>query len=350
MTSPERLYHLALRELHTTAGATFVVRDGWSLPGSYGDPRAEHAALRGSAAVFDRSERSRLLVTGTDAMDVLAAVFAGHVNELEEGRAMRTVRLDEAGAIRDVVLIARTGGIAYMVSGEPGQRYETFEQLRGAVQADFDAKVDDRTESTCLIGLAGPAAGDAARTQLSAALPARLQTLQSLTFEFHGFRTMVTRTSDTGEDGFEFMVAPAVAQHMIDTLRGAGIALAGHVALECARVEACVPAFEPDLAPGLSPAEADLDVLLGIPGGREERILSALIVDGDGVPGVGAAITMEGRGVGEMRSCLRSFALNATIGLGIIDTREALPGRTFSVAGAAASIVAKPFLRRRQTG
>jgi aminomethyltransferase len=350
MTTPERLYHLALRELHTAAGATFVVRDGWSLPGSYGDSRAEHAALRGSAAVFDRSNRSRLLVTGTDAMDVLAAVFEGHVNELEEGRAMRTVALDEAGNIRDIVLIARTGGIAYLVSGEPGQRFETLGRLQGAVQAGFDARVDDRTESTCLIGLAGPAAGEVARTQLSSAVPARLQTLHCLTFEFHGFRTLVMRTSDTGEDGFEFMVAPAVAQHMIETLRGAGVALAGQVALECARVEACVPAFDPDLTPGLSPAEADLDVLLGIPGGREGRILSALIIDSEEVAAAGTTISMDGRDVGEMRSCVRSFGLNATIGLGIIDTREALPGRTFSIAGTAAVIVAKPFLRRRQAG
>jgi glycine cleavage system aminomethyltransferase T len=115
-------------------------------------------------------------------------------------------------------------------------------------------------------------------------------------------------------------------------------------------VEACVPAFEPDLAPGLSPAEADLDVLLGIPGGREGRILSALIVEGEAVPAAGSTISTEGRDVGEMRSCLRSFGLNATIGLGIIDTRVALPGRTFSVAGATAAIVAKPFLRRRQPG
>lgn len=346
MTTPAPVYHLALRELHAAAGASFGVTSGWSLPISYGSVPAECEALRSNAAVFDRSQRSRFLVTGTDAADVLAAVFAGHVNELEEGRAMRTVALDGDGTIRDLVLIARTGGIAYLVSGEPGQRFETFARLQGALAADFDARVDDRTESTVLLGLAGPNAAQVARDHLSDALPARLQSLHCVTFEFHGFRALAVRTSDTGEDGFEFMLAPAVAQHIIETLRAAGLTLVGHQALEIARVEACIPAFEPDLTPGLSPAEADLDVLLGIPGGRAGRILSGIILDDEPIP-TGAELQFEGQAVGEVRSCVRSPGLNATIALGIIHVRNAFPGTALKAGPSGATVVAKPFYRRR---
>lgn len=343
-----RVYHLALRDLHTAMGATFEVHDGWSLPMQYGDAEAEHAALRNAAVVFDRSHRSRILVTGTDAMDVLAAVFAGHVNELDEGRAMRTVAVDADGNIRDLVLIARTGGIAYMVSGEPGQRTETMERLQAAVGADFDVRIDDRTETTCLIGLAGPGAAEVASAHISNTITPRLPSMHCLAMEFHGFRTLVVRTSDTGEDGFEFTVAPAVAQHVIETLRTAGTPLAGRQAMEWARVEACVPAFDPDLATGLSPAEADLDVLLGVPGGRDSRIMSALLIDTSNPLPPGTPVLAAGRTVGELRSCVHSPGLKATIALGIIESREALPGRTFDVGSATASIVSKPFLRRRQ--
>ena len=137
----------------------------------------------------------------------------------------------------------------------------------------------------------------------------------------------------------------AVAQHLIETLQPAA-PLAGLQATEIARVEAAVPAFVPDLEPGLSPAEADLDVLLEIPGGADGRVLSGMILEGDPLP-PGSPISVDGEAVGELRSCLRSPGLNATIGLGIISSRRALPGTQFSVAGIPATVVAKPFYRRR---
>ncbi len=346
MTSSTPAFQLALREVHTAAGAEFGVHCGWSVPLNYGAVSDEVAALRTSAAVFDRSSRSRILVTGTDALDVLRVVFAGHVEDLDEGRAMRTVSVDAGGSITDLVLIARTGGIAYLVSGEPGRRLETVGVLQSAIEPGFDARVDDRTPTTCMIGLAGPAAAQVARDHLSDALPARLQTLHAVTFEFHGFRALAIRTSDTGEDGFEFMLAPAVAQHVIETLAAAAVPLAGLQALEIARVEAAIPAFEPDLAPGLSPAEADLDVLLEVPGGREGRILSGLLCEGD-PPAIGEPITLAGATIGEVRSALRSPGLNATIALGIIDVRHAFPGTSVQAGATPATVVAKPFYRRR---
>jgi len=354
MTKPdERTFHLALRGLHAQAGATFRTRWGWSLPERYSDPAEEYAALRERAVVIDRSQRSRFLVTGTDAAVVLGRLFSGYVEELEEARALRVVALNEHGAIRDVAVVARTGAIAYLVIGEPGQREETHARLQSAVEADFDVHIEDRTETTCLLELAGPAAEPAARANLSEGLPARLQALHCAAFEFHGFRSLAIRTSDTGEDGFGFMLAPAVAQHVIETLTAGGVRLCGYEAAESARVEGCIPAFDPDLVPGLSPAEADLDVLLGIPGGAEGRILSALLVEGANVVPSGTAIAIDGRAIGTLGSCVHSYGLNATIALGIIDTREALPGRQFDLSGAKAlsgtkaSAVAKPFLRRR---
>lgn len=347
MTQPGRVYHLALREWHAAAGATFAVHGSWSLPEHYGDPAAEHRALREAAAVADLSHHSRFLVTGTDAAEVLGSAFAGHFEELEEARALRTAALDEAGRIRDVALIARTGGIAYLAAGEPGQREETLERLRSATGRDFDVRVDDRTESTCWLALAGPRAGEVIEQHLQEGLAPRLQRMQAAAFEFHGFRALAVRTSDVGEDGFLFMVAPAVAQHMLETLREAGVALAGRAAWDCARLEACIPAFDPDLAAGLTPAEADLDVVLGLPGGAEGRILSAVLIEGDAPLPPGTLVRHEGTPVGELRSCAWSFGLRSVIGLAIVASRVALPGTALDLNGVPATIVAKPFLRRR---
>jgi glycine cleavage system aminomethyltransferase T len=142
------------------------------------------------------------------------------------------------------------------------------------------------------------------------------------------------------------MLAPAVAQHVIETLRDAGASLVGDDAHEIARVEACIPAFTPDLEPGLTPAEADLDVLLDIPRGEAARILAGVMLEADaGVP-AGTPVNI-GAPAGEMRSCLRSPGLNATIGLALLDARRALPGAAIDAAGIPGTIVSKPFYRRR---
>jgi aminomethyltransferase len=350
MTDGPRLYHLALRDLHAAAGARFRPAEGWSLPEDYGSPEQEYRALRAHAVVVDKSHRSRFMVTGTDAADVLGAVFAGRVIELEEGRAMRSVSLDERGNIRDLALIARTGGIAYLVNGESAPRLETRALLELAASApEFDARVDDRTESTCLVSLVGPAAEGVARQHLSEGLSARLRTMHSAAFEFHGFRTLTTRTSEVGEDGFEFVLAPAVAQHIVETLRAAGVPVAGRSATEVARIEAGVPAFNPDLTPGLSPAEADLDVLLNIAGGRCERVLCATLFDIATPPAPGSPVMAGERKAGEVRSACRSWAMNATIGLTLLDARFALPGTALTLDGFPVHVSAKPIYRRRTT-
>lgn len=348
MTEPgDPVYHLALRNLHASFGATVRVASGWSVPVHYGDPAREHEALRTDVAVADRSATSRFMVTGTDALDVLKATFTGHLEDIEEGRSMRAVRLDGQGLIRDIVLVTRTGGIAYLVIGEPGQRTETVAALKRGVQPDFDARVDDRTETTCLVAIAGPGAAAFVREQLADALPARLQTLHSVTFEFHGFRALAIRTSNTGEDGFELMVAPAVAQHLLETVREAGKPLAGHDAWETARVESCIPAFDPDLRGDLSPGEADLAGLLDVEPGRSRWLLSAVLFDGSTLPEPGSAVTIEGQHVGEVRSAVHSPLLGAGVGLAIVQTSLALPGMHLDAGGAGATITAKPFYRRR---
>ena len=347
MSSLESEFHLALREVHANAGAAFARRHGWVIPAHYGDAAAEYSALRGSAAIVDRSSRSRVMVTGTDAAELLAATFAGHILEIDEGRALRTVRLHERGHIRDLVLIARTGGIAYLVAGEPSQRIETIELLKSLRGSDWDVRVEDRTETTCMLAVSGPAAAGVVEQHLSDALPARLPNLGCVGFEFHGFRALAIRASDTGDDGFEFMVAPAVAQHMIETLDGAGLKLAGDDAQEVARIEACIPAFEPDLEPGLSPAAADIDVLLDVPGGDDSMMLSAVLLETDSPPPVATAVAMDGNPAGQLRSCAWSPGLRATIGLALIEAKRAIPGAALDAGGIPGTIVAKPFYRRR---
>jgi aminomethyltransferase len=287
------------------------------------------------------------MVTGPDALDVLRGALTGAVDGVDEGRARRVVLLDERGKIADLVLVARVGGVAYLVSGEPERRAVLVERLQASVRPDFEARLDDRTETTCALGVAGPGAAELVARFVAEGLPGRLGPLHCVAFEFHGFRALAVRTSGTGDDGFELVLAPAVASHLLGTLRAGGVALAGHQALEVARVESCIPAWEPDLAPGLSPAEADLDVLLGVPSGSQGRILSAFVLEGPPVRPGTAVTDAAGQTVGEVRSCVAAWGLKVTAGLAIMEAATAFPGAGFAAGGARLQVVAKPLFRRR---
>jgi len=339
---------LALHAVHEALGATFALRGGWRLPETYGDPEDEYARLRSNAVVFDRSDRSRLLVSGTDAGAVLGAVFGEAAGELEEGRAVRAAALDPAGRIADLALVARTGGIAYIVMGEPGRGSSTLAMLEAAVGEGYDVAIQDRTATTCLVGIAGPAAADTAARHVNDALPPRLPSMHAAPFEFHGYRALAVRTSALGEDGFEFMVAPPVAEHLLGLLEAGGVGPAGAAAQEIARIEAGVPAFTPDLETGLTPAEASLSEVLGLPPEEPSRVLGALLFEGVATPPVGSPALADEQVVGELRSCVRSFALDAAVGLAILNLDRSQPGTAISVGGERALVAQKPLYRRRK--
>jgi aminomethyltransferase len=348
MTSPENAVRLLLNDMHAAAGATFAESCGWRLPAHYGDSLAEYRAIRGSAAAIDRSSTSRLLITGPDSLHLLGRVFGDTVGELREAEAIRAVAIDDGGAVRDFVLVTRTGGNAFLVIGEPGQRRETIDRLRGAISPDWEVSVDDRTETTCLVGIVGPEAASVVSNYLSDGLPDRVPGMYCVAFEALGFRSLAIRISDTGEDGFALMLAPGVARHAFESVRAGGVPLAGQRAQTIARVEACIPAFSPDLEVGLNPAEADLAGLVSAGSGPVRRMLSAVVVDGGIEPATGVPITLGPMAVGEVRSSVRSPLLDSTIALGVVEARCSLPGTVLDIAGRPARVVTKPFYRRRK--
>ncbi len=340
---------LALHRVHEAFGATFALHAGWRLPERYGEREDEYGRLRSDAVAFDRSDGTRLLVSGTDAGVTLGAVFGERAAELEEGRAARVAALDGDGRIADLALVARTGGVAYIVMGEPGRGAMARSLLEGAVGEGYDVAIEDRTASTCLVGIAGPGAATAAARHVNEALPPRLPPMHAAPFEFHGYRALAIRTSGVGEDGFALMTAPPVAEHLLGLLEASGVALAGMAALEIARIEAGIPAFTPDLETGLTPAEAGLSEALGLPAGEPARVLSALLFEGTTAPPAGAPALADGQVAGEMRSGARSFALDAAVGLAILNRDRSHPGTVISVDGERALVAQKPLYRRRKT-
>jgi glycine cleavage system aminomethyltransferase T len=111
-------------------------------------------------------------------------------------------------------------------------------------------------------------------------------------------------------------------------------------------VRTTVLGFAPDLEPGLSPAEADLDTLLDIDGGASDRILAAAICEATSALPPGTPVQSAGAEVGQVRSCVRSPALGAIIALALLDARVALPGSELTAGGSRLLVAGKPLYRR----
>src|SRR5438046_8738985 len=76
---------LPLHKFHDGLGACFTEVNGMEAVEHYGDPLAEHAALREMAGLLDLSFRSRLCLTGTDRQKFLNGQVTNNVKDLKVG-------------------------------------------------------------------------------------------------------------------------------------------------------------------------------------------------------------------------------------------------------------------------
>src|SRR5690349_24357576 len=74
-----------LHDITARAGAAFVEEAGWLMPDRYGDVRSEYTAARERVAVFDVSHRSKIEVTGGDALSFLQGLCTNDVAGLPVG-------------------------------------------------------------------------------------------------------------------------------------------------------------------------------------------------------------------------------------------------------------------------
>lgn len=334
MTRPT-LRELPLRAAHEASGARFEAAHGWSLPRVYTDgPDAEYDALRNEAAITERTHNSRLLVTGSDAVDVLNQVFSGRVRELNEDRSMETFCTDADGHVSDLNRLSRTGGIAYLVEGEPERGLATQALLRAAIREDYDARVEDRTDTTCALEIVGPEAEKAVAAYVSPDLPPYLRPGHLVSFEFHGFRSSVSRSA--GEvPSYTFMLAPQVASHLWESATAGGLIQAGREAVETVRIEEGVPSWGADLSRGLTPEEANLVA------GAAERMLVSLSIEGNDPVKPGARVHAGGEEIGYVTSSTRSRKLDGTAALAVIGSSFTTSAARLSVAGHDATVQSK---------
>jgi aminomethyltransferase len=262
-----------LHDIHVAAGAAFTDFAGWQMPVRYSSDLAEHAAVRSAAGLFDLSHMGEIWMLGPQAGEALDYALAGKLSAIEEGQAKYSLLLTPEGGILDDLVVYRTGPDRYLVVANASNREVVARELRERAAA-FDCLVEDESDDIALIALQGPKAEEILRNvdgfDLHAGKEGGLDDLKYyraipctyLDQHGRGHNVLVARTGYTGEDGFEFYIAPDAAatlwEAIAETGAGSGLVPAGLAARDTLRLEAGMPLYGHELSTETFPVQAGL--------------------------------------------------------------------------------------------
>lgn len=175
----------------------------------YGDPVAEQRAAETGAALFDRSNRELITVTGEDRLTWLHTLTSQHLSELADGSTTEALVLSPTGHVEHHAVVTHHEGTVYLDT-EPGAGAALAGYLDGM---RFWSKVEVTPGADlAILTVAGPRA---AATVADAG--------------FGGF----TRVTD---DGVELVVPRADLGATAGRLRAAGAVPAGSWAADALRI------------------------------------------------------------------------------------------------------------------
>jgi len=207
----------------------------------------EYHAIRGAAALFDVSPLYKYLVRGRDAARLLDRVATHDVGGLQVGQVRYTPWCDARGKVLDDGTIARLGDTTFrLTSAEPGLRW-LQDNAHG-----FDVEIDDVSAATAALALQGPNARAILQSLCDRDIGA-LKYFRVVEARLGGTPVAISRTGYTGDLGYELWVDAADALPLWDALVDAGepygIAPAGILALDVARIEAGLLLLDVDYVP-----------------------------------------------------------------------------------------------------
>ena len=183
---------------------------------------------------MDLSARGRLAATGEDRVRLIHAISSNDIEGLAAGEGAYAFFLNPQGRIQADSRIF-VGADRIVIDCEPSVRASLRELIESYIIMD-DVDLEDATESTALLGVAGPETG-----AIVAGLDARLP-VKPLSFEARGTRT-VYRAPVGGADGCWIATPADQKEGLIDALERLGAIPASAEECEANRVRNRVPRF-----------------------------------------------------------------------------------------------------------
>ena len=304
----------------------------------------EYSALHNGALFFDRSDRTRMRISGPKAAELVTGMVTNDVSALVPGEGQYAAALTPKGKIvADLRIFALEDGLLIDASSAaaPGwkEMVRKYINPRIAPYHDLSAELSD-------IGIFGRAARlvvsrviDVDDKELSALPP-----YGHISRPFADGTVIIARVPEIDLDGFEIFVPREAAASLKATLQAAGIFAGSQETWGIARIESGRPEWGTDMDESTLPQEANFDELGAISytkgcyigqetvarvhfRGHVNRFLRRMRFVTRPAPPKGAELVDEtGKVIGEIRSSALSPRFGG-VALGMV-RREVPPGTT----------------------
>ncbi len=256
-----------LHASHVALGARMVPFGGWDMPVEYSGITAEHVAVRTAAGLFDVSHMGEVEIAGKGALEAVQHISSNDASKLAVGQIHYSGLTTPDGTFVDDLLVYRLGPSHYLLVINAGNIDKDVAWIMArAKEVSPEAGVVDSSSRYALVALQGPKAQEILQPLTAIDLPA-MKYYWFAHGEIAGVRGTVSRTGYTGEDGFEIMVAPAMATRVWDALLQAGkphgLIPAGLGARDTLRLEAGMRLYGNDIDDTTTVLEADLGWIVG---------------------------------------------------------------------------------------
>jgi aminomethyltransferase len=367
MTEIPEIKKTALHARHVASSARMVPFAGWEMPLEYSGISAEHMAVRTRAGLFDVSHMGQFELAGPGGLDLVQRVSCNNAAALEIGQAQYSGLLSAEGTFLDDILVYRMATSHFLLVVNAGNSARDYAWIAEQGKQIDNAAVVDSSSRYAMLALQGPAAAEV----LQPLTGADLSDVANYTFSFGevaNARALIARTGYTGEDGFEILVPPNMAdivwQAILESGRQADVIPCGLGARDTLRLEAGMRLHGQDIDDTITPLEAGLSWVVGWDkddfighervraqkaAGVERKLVGFEMVD-RGIARHGCPVVVDGAQVGTVSSGTQTPYLKRAIGMAFVPAALAKKDQplTIDVRGRmlGARVVALPFYKR----
>ncbi|MBN8872441.1 MAG: glycine cleavage system aminomethyltransferase GcvT [Rhodospirillales bacterium] len=255
---------------HRRLGARMVPFAGYAMPVQYdltgelatrckGGVMAEHLHTRTAAGLFDVSHMGQAKLLGATAAAALERLVPGDILGLKPGRQRYTLLTNEAGGIKDDLMVANLGNETLFLVVNASRKDDDFTHIAATLPA---AVTLEPQEERALLALQGPEAAAVLSGLAPEAAQLRFMAVAALTIA--GIPCLVSRSGYTGEDGYEISVPATDAEALADALIAhPAVVPAGLGARDSLRLEAGLCLYGNDIDELTTPVEAGLTWVIG---------------------------------------------------------------------------------------
>jgi folate-binding protein YgfZ len=356
------LKHLLLRPFHESNGAVWSERDGWLLPGHFGNSMAEYQVVRGGVGLMDRSDHVFTSFAGPDRLSYFQGMISNDLRPLSPGRGLYATVLNVFGKVLGDCRVFCTDE-AYLVEWWEPIKVKMIDHLNRYLVAD-EVEIQDLTSRYGILSIQGPKAAALLQALISRVeLP--VEPFSHSLVTVNGIELRVVKESHTGENGFDLVIPQSslrsVAQRLTETGKLFSAGWIGGDAQETLRIEAGIPRYGVDVTEDHLLLETGLNHAVSFTKGcylgqeivervrsrgHINRKLCGLLISGNAQRG--DLVYADTKEIGTITSTVHSPALNQYIALGYLHRDYWSPGTEVSIhrnrSSIASTVVALPFV------